>query len=113
MSCESILSEYCWPKLACWRLALLARPLDQAAGEAAHVVVVVNANDSGSAEIANYYTEQRGIPEDNIIALKMPNKETVTVREFVDTIYNPLLNALIQKDWMNAVKANESRCRWA
>ena len=70
------------------------------------MVVVVNANDSGSAEIAKYYTEQRGIPEDNIIALKMPNKETVTVREFVDTIYNPLLNALIEKDWMNAVKAN-------
>ena len=78
----------------------------QAAGEAAHVVVVVNANDSGSTEIAKYYTEQRGIPKANIIALEMPTKETVTVREFVDTIYNPLLNALIEKDWMNAVKAN-------
>ena len=77
----------------------------QDAGEAAHVVVVVNANDSGSAEIAEYYTEQRGIPKDNIIALKMPNQETVTLREFVDTIYNPLLNALIEKGWMNAVKA--------
>ena len=86
---------------------VVGQAADQAAGEAAHVVVVVNANDSDSAEIANYYIEQRGIPEDNIIALKMPNKETVTVREFVDTIYNPLLNALIQKDWMNAVKANE------
>jgi uncharacterized protein (TIGR03790 family) len=78
----------------------------QAAGEAAHVVVVVNANDSGSTEIAKYYTEQRGIPKANIIALEMPTKETVTVREFVDTIYNPLLNALIEKDWMNVVKAN-------
>lgn len=77
----------------------------QDAGEAAHVVVVVNTNDSGSAEIAEYYTEQRGIPKDNIIALKMPNQETVTLREFVDTIYNPLLNALIEKGWMNAVKA--------
>jgi uncharacterized protein (TIGR03790 family) len=78
----------------------------QAAGEAAHVVVVVNANDSGSTEIAKFYTEQRGIPKANIIALEMPTKETVTVREFVDTIYNPLLNALIEEDWMNAVKAN-------
>ena len=77
-----------------------------AANEADHVVVLVNASDSGSAEIAKYYTEQRGVPQDNIIALEMPTTETITVREFVDTIYNPLLNALIEKDWMNAVKAN-------
>ena len=75
----------------------------QAAGEAAHVVVVVNANDSGSTEIAKYYTEQRGIPKANIIALEMPTKETVTVREFVDTIYNPLLNALIEKGWKKRI----------
>jgi uncharacterized protein (TIGR03790 family) len=76
-----------------------------AADEADHVVVLVNANDSGSADIAKYYTEKRGIPSENIIALDMPTKETVTVREFVDTIYNPLLNALIERKWMNAVKA--------
>jgi len=82
----------------------------QAAGEAAQVVVLVNTNDSGSAEIAKYYTQQRGIPKANIIALEMPTKETVTVREFVDTIYNPLLNTLIEKNWMNAVKANGRDC---
>ena len=77
----------------------------KAAGEEAHVVVVVNANDSGSTEIAKYYTEQRGIPKANIISLEMSTNETVSVREFVDTIYNPLLNALIEKDWIRAVKA--------
>ena len=87
-------------------VSLLCPLAGQAVTEADHVVVLVNSNDSGSVEIANYYTEQRGIPKANIIALKMPEKETVTVREFVDTIYNPLLNALIRKDWMNAVKAN-------
>jgi uncharacterized protein (TIGR03790 family) len=76
-----------------------------AAGEADSVVVLVNANDPDSAEIAEYYTESRGIPAGNIIALKMPTTETVTVREFVDTIYNPLLNALIEQKWMTAVKA--------
>ena len=80
-----------------------------AADEADHVVVLVNANDSGSADIAKYYTEKRGIPSENIIALDMPTKETVTVREFVDTIYNPLLNALIERKWMNAVKATAKR----
>lgn len=76
-----------------------------AAGEADSVVVLVNANDSESAEIARYYVEQRGIPKRNIISLKMPTKETVTVREFVDNIYNPLLNVLIDKEWMRVVKA--------
>ncbi len=76
-----------------------------AAGEADHVVVLVNANDRDSADVAKYYTETRGIPAENIIALNMPIKETVTVREFVDTIYNPLLNALIDQKWMTAVKA--------
>ena len=76
-----------------------------AAGEADNVVVLVNASSPDSGAIAKYYIEQRGIPEANIIALEMPIKETVTVREFVDTIYNPLLNALINNKWMRAVKA--------
>ena len=77
----------------------------RAAGEADHVVVLVNANDPDSGAIAKYYTEQRGIPQANIIALDMPTTETITVRAFVDSVYNPLLNALIDKKWMRAVKA--------
>ena len=76
-----------------------------AEGEAHRVVVLVNASDPDSAAIAKYYTEQRGIPEANIIALEMSTEETVTVREFVDTIYNPVLNALIDAKWIRAVKA--------
>jgi len=76
-----------------------------AEGEAHRVVVLVNANDPDSVAIAKYYTEQRGIPEANIIALEMSTEETVTVREFVDTIYNPVLNALIDAKWVRAVKA--------
>ena len=88
-----LVSAFCVPLVGC------------AAGEADHVVVLVNASDPDSAEIAKHYTEQRGIPEDNIIELEMPTKETVTVREFVDMIYNPLLNTLIEQDWVAAVKA--------
>lgn len=78
-----------------------------AADEVDRVVVVVNANEPDSAAIAAYYCRKRGIPEANIIALQMPIKETITVREFVETIYNPLLKALIKQRWIKAVKANE------
>jgi uncharacterized protein (TIGR03790 family) len=87
-------------------LALLCPLLCRAATEVERVVVLANAKDRGSVEIARYYAQQRGIPEANIIALKMPESETVTVREFVDTIYNPLLNALMEQGWIRAVKAS-------
>lgn len=78
-----------------------------AANEANRVVVLVNTNDPDSVAIADYYTRKRLIPQANIIALQMPTRETVTVREFVDTIYNPLLNALIKQKWIRAVKAKK------
>jgi uncharacterized protein (TIGR03790 family) len=84
---------------------LMSSLVGEAADEADRVVILVNTNDPGSAEIAEYYAEKRGIPTDNIIELEMPTEETISVREFVDAIYNPLLNALIDQDWMTAVKA--------
>ena len=78
-----------------------------AVDESDSVIILANSNDVGSIEIANYYAEQRGIPNSNIIALPMSVEETVSVREFVDEIYNPLLNALIEKDWVHVVKADE------
>ena len=75
--------------------------------EAKAVVVLANTNDPDSLEIANYYAEKRGIPATNIIDLPMSTKETISVREYVDKLHNPLLNALIEKEWVRAVKARE------
>ena len=72
--------------------------------EAAKVVVLANADDPNSLEIAEHYIRQRGIPSANIIALPMPMKETISVREYVDTLHNPLLNILIEKEWVRVVK---------
>jgi uncharacterized protein (TIGR03790 family) len=98
-------------KISLLLLALVSAFATQTASgaddEADRVVVLVNASDPDSAMIAKYYTEQRGIPQDNIVVLKMPTKETVTVSEFVESIYNPLLKALIQQGWVHAVKATE------
>ena len=75
--------------------------------EAQAVVVLANANDPDSLGIANYYAEKRGIPSANIIALPMPTQETISVREYVDKLHNPLLNSLIEKEWVRVVKARE------
>lgn len=74
-------------------------------GEAGRVVIVANPNFEGSVEIARHYAKQRGIPEANIIQLKASTKETITVREYVDTIHNPLLNALLDKGWLEGLKS--------
>lgn len=75
--------------------------------EVQNVVVLANTRYPGSVEVANYYVKQRGIPPENIIALPMPIRETITVREYVDTLHNRLLNALIEKKWVRVVKARE------
>ncbi len=75
--------------------------------EAGHVVILANANDPESVEIANHYAGKRNIPAVNIIALPMPDKETISLREYVEFLHNPLLNVLIQKEWVHAVKAKE------
>ncbi len=75
--------------------------------EVKSVVILANANDQDSIEIANYYADRRSIPRSNIIALPMPTKETISVREYVDKLHNPLLNALAEKEWVHIVKADE------
>ena len=74
-------------------------------GEAESVVVLANASDAESVEIANYYASKRGIPLANVIALPMPVKETISVREYLDMLHNPLLEILIKKKWVKGVRA--------
>ena len=75
--------------------------------DAASVVILANGSDADSVAIAEYYAKQRGIPLDNIIALEMPTKETITLQQYVETISNPLLNALLEKEWISGVKASQ------
>jgi uncharacterized protein (TIGR03790 family) len=76
--------------------------------DAASVVILVNMDDRESVAIGNYYAEARGIPEGNIIALAMPTEETISLRQFVDEVSNPLLNALMDEAWISGVKARDT-----
>ena len=83
-------------------------PFVLSANEAERVVILANSNDKGSVEIAEYYAKKREIPVENIIALPMPTTETITVREYVDAIYNPLLAELIKTGWVKGARSDSA-----
>jgi uncharacterized protein (TIGR03790 family) len=70
---------------------------------AARVVIVANAREPESVALAAFYAEQRGIPAANIIALPMPQADTVTWREFVDQIQLPLQDKLVGQGWIGGL----------
>jgi uncharacterized protein (TIGR03790 family) len=77
-----------------------------AASEAERVIILVNSNDAGSRQIGEHYAKARGIPMKNIVELDTSTHETISIREYVDTIHNPLLEALQQAAWIEGVKAS-------
>ena len=70
---------------------------------AARVVLVANSDDPDSLRIARHYAEVRGVPRENIIALKLPLTESITWREFVVTLWEPLLDELMRAKWIDAI----------
>lgn len=85
-------------------LSALAAPAVTTADElAARVVVLANADDADSLRIAQHYAKRRGIPPENIIALPMPTGETISWREFVVAIWQPLQDELVRKGWIDAI----------
>lgn len=78
------------------------------ANEAERVVILANSNVPESMEVARYYASSRSIPKENIVTLPMPEAETVSVRDYVDTIYNPLLAKLNNNGWVKGVRSRSA-----
>ena len=70
---------------------------------ASRVVLLANSDDPDSLRIARHYAEVRGVPRENIIALKLPLTESITWREFVVTLWEPLLDELVRAQWVDAI----------
>lgn len=70
---------------------------------AARVVVLANKNDADSVEVAEHYAKARGVPAGNIIALPMSTAETISWKDFVNTIWQPLQDALLERGWLKGV----------
>lgn len=88
--------------------ALLALAVGSGAGLRAddlakRVVLVANSEDPDSLRIARHYAEVRGVPRENILSLPMPRSETITWRDFVRTVWQPLEDQLVEKQWIDGV----------
>lgn len=90
-------------KIRC--LFLLVPFLASGAGEVERLIILANSSSKDSMALARYYAEMRSIPEGNIIALPLPEKETISIREYVDTLHNPLLEALLDRRLIIGAKA--------
>ncbi len=102
-----------WLIVAAWAGGAALRaaepPALSPAGQlAARVVILANQDDPDSLAIARHYAQVRGVPEANILAFSMSREETITWREFVPTIWQPLQDELIQRQWIDAVEQEGS-----
>lgn len=73
------------------------------AAAAAGVVVLANADDPDSRRIARHYAAARSVPPENLIALPLPLAESITWAEFVPRLWNPLLDELVRRRWIDAI----------
>ena len=83
--------------LLAWLLfpaAMLSQP---AAPDPGSVVVVANRAMEGSLKVARAYMAMRSIPEANLIELETATEEQIPRQAYLDTIHNPLLQALIDR----------------
>lgn len=82
---------------------LVAVRLGAADAPAARVILLVNRDDPDSLRIARHYAAVRGVPPENIIAQSMPLTETVSWTEFVATVWQPLQDELVRRQWIDAI----------
>lgn len=70
---------------------------------AARVILLANSDDPDSVRLARYYAEKRGVPEANIVALKLSLGESVGWHEFVRTLFQPLQDELVKRGWIDGI----------
>ena len=62
-------------------------------------VVVYNAADPLSRDLADFYVEKRGIPSDHLVALQCPTTEEISREDYDNTIAAPLRAAFDTHNW--------------
>ena len=72
----------------------------QAEGLEQRVVLLANSRQPESVALARFYAEQRGVPPANIVALPLPEEESITWRQFIDQVWQPLQDELYRRGWI-------------
>lgn len=88
---------------ACWAGLVAQLPAATPDALAARVILLANRDDPDSLRIARHYAEVRGVPTENVIALSLPTVETISWREFVQQLWQPLETELIARHWIDAI----------
>jgi uncharacterized protein (TIGR03790 family) len=93
------------PKRVFWLASVLAGLCSAGRLQAAeklqdHLLVVYNASDPASVELAHYYAQARQIPEERIFGLRCSREETVSREAYETTIRKPIAAYLAQKKWL-------------
>ncbi len=68
------------------------------------VIVLANSDAPDSVAVAEHYARVRLVPSANVIALRMPLAETISWKEFIATIWQPLEDELVKRGWIDAIR---------
>ncbi|HEY8994100.1 MAG TPA: TIGR03790 family protein [Lacunisphaera sp.] len=72
----------------------------------ARLVILANSRQPESVALARFYAEQRHVPMANIIALPMPEEESVTWRQFIDQVWLPVQDELYRRGWIEGTASS-------
>lgn len=99
------------PGLGWLVLTWLAAGADCPALEPAQVVVVANQRLTNSVALARHYLSARGIPENNLVLVSLPEQETLARGVFETALRDPLLAVLRSRGLVEQVQRAASDVR--
>lgn len=73
---------------------------------ASRVVILANSRSPESVRLAEFYAEKRAVPAANIIVLPLPEAESITWREFIDQVYQPVQDELYRRGWIEGASSS-------
>ncbi len=79
-------------------------PLAHATLEPQHVVILANAASADSLAVARHYAARRNIPEDHIIALALPLRESLSRRDYEELVVAPLRRSLEERRLASSIR---------
>lgn len=75
----------------------------------AATIVVYNAADAESVELAKFYAEKRSIPRDHLVALTCSKDEEISREEYDASIAEPLRKVFVDRKWWSMHESAEQK----
>ncbi len=73
------------------------------------VAILYNNQDKQSEKLANYYAKARNIPKENLIGLKLSNKDEISRSEYQSSIQRPLRDVFLSRGWWKMTKTPDGK----